>query len=252
MAEELRELATDAMSRSADGQPREKRTKLKSYDQMPAQVLNPNGESGISKTALPKLAKAMASGNKAAAFFNELCDPLSKRKGVAISRLSEVQLLNGTKLRDAVYKDFIKTALYNAAMEEFKDLEPSFKVLMGKGLSMEDDETAETVGRIAYAANSKGEHRQVEDVNAAVAKVYAWLKKPTSKFRALTALLSGGGLFYVASVHEKCHRAYIHHGYAVEDTATVVTEETYAGWSRARLCSTLTAVETSSDLDGLR
>jgi hypothetical protein len=251
MADELRELATEAMSRSPDGQPAQKRTKLKSYDQMSAQVLNPNGESGISKTPLPKLAKAMASGNKATAFFSELCDPIKKRKGVAVSRLSEVQLLNGAKLQEDVYKNSISKPLYDAAMKEFRDLEPSFKVLMGKDLSMDDDETTETVGRIAYAANSKGGSRSAEDVNAAAAKVYEWLQKPTSKFRALTALLSGGGLFYVASVHEKCHRAYIQHGYTVEDKATVVTEETYASWARARCCTTQT-VETSSDLDGLK
>ena len=40
---------------------------------------------------------AMANGNKVASFFSDLCDPLSKRKGIAISRLSEVQLLNGAK-----------------------------------------------------------------------------------------------------------------------------------------------------------
>jgi len=250
MHEELSELATNAMDRDADGQPKQKRSKLKSYDQMPAQVLNPNGESGISKTALPKLAKAMAGGNKGVLFFNELCDPLPKRKGIAVSRLSEVQLLNGEKLKDEVYKKNIAAPLYNDAMKEFKDLEPSFKVLMGKGISMEDDDNAETVGRIAYATGSTIAHRDPGEVNTAVKNVYAWLQKPTSKLRALTALLSGGGLFYVAAVHEKCHRAYIQHGYTVNDKATPVSETHYADWARARLCTTKT-VQAKSDLDGL-
>ena len=250
MADELRDLAKDAADHMNNGEPKAKRTKLKSYDQMPAQVLNANGESGISKTTLLKLAMAMKTGNKAAAWFSELCDPTPKRKGIAISRLSEIWLLNGAKLQDAEYKAHIKKELYNTAMKEFEQLEPCFKVLMGKGLSMEDDETTETVGRIAYAASSKAVFKNPEDVNAAAKKVYDWLQKPVSKFRALTSLLSGGGLFYVASVHEKCHRAYIKHGYTVDDTPTEVTVETYADWARGRCCSTQT-VATSSDLDGL-
>ncbi len=193
---------------------------------------------------------AMANGNKAASFFGDSCDPLSKRKGVAISRLSEVQLLNGEKLQQEDYKKHINKELYNAAMAEFTALEPSFKVLMGKGLSMEDDETTETVGRIAYASSSSTNYKKKEDVDNAVKKVYEWLDKPTSRLRSLTALLSGGGLFYVASVHEKCHRAYIQHGYTVEDKQQVVKEDDYAAWARARCCSNKT-VATSSDLDGL-
>jgi hypothetical protein len=250
-SDELRELASDAMSRAGDGQPKEKRIKLKAYDQMSAQVFNPNGESGIHKTALDKLAKAMAAGNKAAAYFSELCDPMPKRKGVAISRLAEVQLLNGEKLHEPVYKKHINKELYDKAIKEFKELKPAFTVLMGKGLSMEDDDTAETVGRIAYAGSSSGDFRNAEDVNLAAKKVYAWLQKPSSELRQLTAFLSGGGLFYVSSVHEKCHRAYIKHGYTNSENApTEATEEMYATWARARLCSSQTG-PTPSDLDGL-
>ena len=97
---------------------------------------------------------------------------------------------------------------------------------------MDDHDAAETVGKIAYAAISKQNFRNAKDVNAAAAKVYGWLKQPTSKFRALTALFSGGGLFHCASVHEKCHRAYINHGYTVDDKATVVPRTSYAEWAR--------------------
>ena len=250
MADELRDLAKDAADHMNNGEPKAKRTKLKSYDQMPAQVLNANGESGISKTTLLKLAMAMKTGNKAAAWFNELCDPTPKRKGIAISRLSEIWLLNGAKLQDAEYKAHIKKELYNTAMKEFEQLEPCFKVLMGKGLSMEDDETTETVGRIAYGASSNADFKNPDAVNAAAVQVYEWLQRPQSKFRALTSLLSGGGLFYVASVHEKCHRAYIKHGYTIDDKPTLVTEEMYADWARGRCCSDH-PVATNSDLAGL-
>jgi hypothetical protein len=38
------------------------------------------------------------------AFFGDSCDPGPQRKGVAISRLSEVQLLNGEQLQQEDYK----------------------------------------------------------------------------------------------------------------------------------------------------
>ncbi len=194
---------------------------------------------------------AMANGNKAASFFGDSCDPLSKRKGVAISRLSEVQLLNGEQLQQEDYKKHINKELYNAAMAEFTALEPSFKVLMGKGISMDDDDTVETVGRIAYGSSSNKDYKKAEDVNQAVKVVYEWLEQPASKLRSLTALLSGGALFYVASVHEKCHRAYINHGYTKDDKQEKVTEEDYAAWARARLCNNKTVAH-CGDLDGLK
>ena len=251
MSEELRELAAAGIARQDDGQAKEKRIKLKSYDQMPHQLLNANGESGINETTLPKLSSAMASGNKAVAYFSELCDPIQKRKGIAISRLSEVQLKNGEKLQHDNYKNNINTKLYEAAMKEFKALEPSFRVLMGKGISMDDDDTVETVGRIAYGSSSNKDYKKAEDVNQAVKVVYEWLEQPASKLRSLTALLSGGALFYVASVHEKCHRAYINHGYTMDDKQEKVTEEDYADWARARLCNNKTVAH-CGDLDGLK
>ena len=105
---------------------------------------------------------------------------------------------------------------------------------------MDDDDNTETVGRIAYAATSNVDYRQPDAVNAAVTKVYAWLQQPQSKLRALTALLSGGGLFYVASVREKCHRAYVAHGMSPR----TVSEENYASWARARLCNRRVAART--------
>ena len=250
MCDELADVADDAMNNAATEAPKGKRTKLRRCDQMPVQVLNANGESGIGKTPLPQLAIAMASGNKIVSFFSELCDPAPKQKGVGISRHAEVQLAVGAKLQEPIYKTHIEKSVYKAAMQEFADLEPSFKMLMGKGISMEDNDTTDTVGRIAYGNGGTMRHRDKEDVDKAAAKVYAWLKQPTSKLRALTAFLSGGGLFYVASVHEKCHRAYIGYGHMEGATHKEVSETNYAAWASARLC-TATSTAASSDLDGL-
>ena len=251
MAEELQDLASQSMASSQDGQPKAKRTKLKSYDQFSAQVFNPIGESNIVKVSLENTAKAMKAGNKVAPYLSELCSPMAKRKGIEISRLAEIQLLNGRKFKDDVYKKSINKSLYDEAMKEFVDLEPHFTTLVGKGLPMDDDDNPETVGKIADGGSSANpDYRTQEDVDKAVKVVYEWLQKPKSKFRALTALFAGGNIFYVAYVHEKCHRAYIEHG---EDTK--VTEESYASWARARLCrpTSIATAQSSfvNDLDGL-
>ena len=91
------------MQQSGD-KPSEKRRKLKSYDLMPGQILNPMGESGIGRIELKPLCEAMQKGNKAAAFFSELCDVEAARKGIAISRLSEVWISIGKKLKSGPYE----------------------------------------------------------------------------------------------------------------------------------------------------
>ena len=157
--DELRGLADEA--RGTGGEQKPKRQKLKSYDQMPAQILNPNGESGMAKTSLKQLCKAMAAGNKAAPFFNELCDPLPQRKGIAISRLSEVYLAVGAKLMDEKhYKKYLEKKLYEESMTEFVGLKPHFEMLMGKGIAIEDDDAVETVGKIAYGSGGGGQFKE--------------------------------------------------------------------------------------------
>ena len=71
---------TNAMKSSATDQPKKVRSKLKKYDEMPAQTLIPNRESNISAEALSNLAKTMAAGNNIAAFFNELTDPSPEKR----------------------------------------------------------------------------------------------------------------------------------------------------------------------------
>jgi hypothetical protein len=230
---ELQNIAAGLSSTRGSGEPAQKRTKLKGYDGMPAQCLNPHGESQINSYPLDKVAAAMKTGNKAAASFSELCNEDKKRKGIEISRLSEIFDLAGQKLeKEPVYKKTLNEDAYKAAMTEYHDLAPHFKTLSGRDLPIDSDQCGETVGRIAYGANGPAAWRQPDKVNDAVAKVYEWLKKPQSSLRALTSALAGGGLFYVASVHEKCHRAWIAHG-----EETPISEELYASWAQARLCS---------------
>lgn len=118
-------------------------------------------------------------------------------------------------------------------MAEFRDLEPSFNVLKGKNISMgvtsNDD--------VSIADGSAGETSDPAAVDKAAKKIYGWIRKPASKWRSLVALLSGGGLFYVAVVHEISHQANRLHG-----QTAVVTATQFADWSGLRLCREHAAV----------
>ena len=240
MASELAEIESGLASTS---EPKAKRQKLKPYDLLSAQMHNSMGASGVETIGLEKLAIVQAKGNKVAPYFTELCDENEKRKGIAMSRLAEVQLKTGAKLCAPAYKMHINAELYEAAMKEFNVLKPHFEMLMGKDIQTSDG--GDTVGSIVYSGMG-GDFRNDVDVNTAAKKVYEWLQKPKSKWRSLVVLLSAGGLFYTTAVHEKSHRAYIAHGENAK-----VSESDYQKWCRARLCGDGGAVIDVGDLDGL-
>ena len=66
-------------------------------------------------------------------------------------------------------------------------------------------------------------------MKAAAEALYAWLNKDKSPLRQLIALLSGGGIFYVAQCHEKTHRAYIQE--------KRVSKEVFQEMNTKRLCT---------------
>ena len=93
-------------------------------------------------------------------------------------------------------------------MAEFKTFKPAFTSLQGKDVWTADG--GMSVSSIIYSGTSVVKSK--DELNAAAKQVYEWLQQPSSKWRQLQVLLSSGGLFYVASVHERSHRAYIAHG----------------------------------------
>ena len=84
--------------------PKARRQKLKPYDLVPAQMLNCMGGSGVETIDLAKLALVQAKGDKAAQYYTEICNELASRKGIALSRMPEVQLKAGAELSAPVYK----------------------------------------------------------------------------------------------------------------------------------------------------
>ena len=101
-----------------NGEPKAKRQKLKGFDLVSAQMLNCMGASGVETVTSEKLAKAMSKGNKMAIYFTEFCDELGSRKGIAVSRLAEVQLAAGERLDKETWKTHLGEVLYKAAMLE--------------------------------------------------------------------------------------------------------------------------------------
>ena len=69
---------------------KQKRRKLWTYDHASHVLLNDNGASGIENTSLHELYSVCSKGNKAVAFFTELCDETNQHsRGIAHSRNAE-------------------------------------------------------------------------------------------------------------------------------------------------------------------
>ena len=97
-----------------------KRRKLRHYDLLPGQVLNPMGASGIDDADLDRLWRLMGTGNKACEFFSELCDEDTSRHRVAISRMCQVLCEAIETLETEAAKKVIKDKLYAAAKKNGK------------------------------------------------------------------------------------------------------------------------------------
>ena len=189
---------------SQEGAPPEKRRKLRHYDLLPAQVLNPMGMSGIEAVDLGRLYQTMVRGNKACAAYSELCFPEADRRGVALSRLSQVMMAAIERIRDCqALRDVIKDEVLSVLDEEANRLYPHFKEL-NKGSGTADG--GGTIRSIAYTAAPPAGDGDPEEAAAAV---HAWLLQVSSPLRSALAVFSAGGLFYVGQCHEKGARAVV-------------------------------------------
>ena len=181
-----------------------KRRKLRHYDLLPAQLINSMGASGIESVDLPRLWQSMAAGNKVAESFSELCFDDAERRGVGLSRLGEVMVKTIDRLLESEhYRLYLKEELWTAVEAEARDLLPAFKAVhAGRGVS---DAASSSIRAVAYHRPTQ----EVGDLTEHVEKIHGWLSRPQSALRSVIALLSAGGLFYVAQCHEKGARAWL-------------------------------------------
>ena len=202
----LAAMATPGQATQPGTGPAVKRRKLRHYDLLPAQLLNSMGQSGVEAVALPSLWQTMCEGNKSAEAFSEWCFDESDRRGVALSRLSEVMVLAIGRLQDCQQlKDIIKAETYDKIKVEMDELLPHFQLL---NVGAVPSEVGRSIRSIAY-------HRPlaaagvVSDPMASAEAIHQWLRKGSSPLRSAIALFSAGGLFYVAQCHEKGARAFV-------------------------------------------
>ena len=198
----------------------ERRTSLKKYDTVAAQLLNPYGPSPLESMSLEELWKGAASGSKAAFFHTELAATGATggdyRVGIGLSRLAQTLLAALSKLREPNMAKLLQPRPLELALNEALQLEPHLKVLnAGKGnlATPEDANTGPTgFARSWKAASASGPPTPAhtkEAIEAAAAAVHVWLAKPASPLRAIISVLSAGGSFYAANAAEKTARAWI-------------------------------------------
>ena len=121
-------------SKSAPSQalaPAAKRTKLKGSDLAPAQALNSMGVSRIESIGLLDLEHMLSSGNKVAKYFSEYADDDLERKGVAISRMSQVMCIALERLEGDVASKVLDKVVLRDAMKEVDEMKPYFVTLYG-------------------------------------------------------------------------------------------------------------------------
>jgi hypothetical protein len=185
--------------------PAAKRSKLKAYDLAPAQALNSMGVSRVESIGLLELEHMLSSGNKVAKYFSEYADDDPERKGVAISRMSQVMLIAMERLEGDVASKVLDKGVLREALKEVTEMKPYFMTLNG-GMNQSTGSKSLKYATIPVASKS------VKDIEVAARKVFEWLNKPMSTLRSLLSFLSGGGCWYVCAVHEKSSRAYIKKG----------------------------------------
>ena len=132
----LAAFGTDASGGKGAGlsEPAKKRICLKHYDLVPAQLLNPMGMSGIERFPLQQLWEHCQKGNKAAAYFTELCSEDDARRSVGLSRACEVLEIAITRLRACPQtRTVVNDVVLKNALAEADTLLPHLQVL-NKGI----------------------------------------------------------------------------------------------------------------------
>jgi len=178
----------------------ERHTKLRRYEQVACQTLNPFGPSAIATCPLGKLWAAAAAGNKKAMFFSEFASKDPVRRGIAISRLAETLEELKTCLADASLKAIVKEEIWKKAHDELEALSPSLAILNG------GKREGDSVG-LWNLSSSGGQSKDEADVKEAAKVMYNWLNNGASPLRGFLAILSAGGMFFSAFALEKTARS---------------------------------------------
>ena len=101
----------------ADGNA-ERATKLRRYDHVCAQAVNPSGAAPIVKSPIGQVWNSIKAGNKKVEFFSEFCSMDKHRRGIAISRMAECLLACLKAIEDPMTAQLLQEAPLQKAKAE--------------------------------------------------------------------------------------------------------------------------------------
>ena len=169
-----------------------KRMKLSRLDHMSVQGFDPNGVSAIEGMSLERLWRIVETGNTTVAFYSNLASTEDLRVGIGLSQAAQALETAITRLDQPMMKKLIDPVAMKKAQDEARHLMPALTAL-NQGAKR----------------TSSGAHDNQISIDDAAKIYFDWSKQPSSPLRSILNLLSGGGVYYAAAVHEKVSRAWI-------------------------------------------
>ncbi len=214
----------------ADGAPMEKRSSLRRYEHVAAQVLECAGVSPINECSNAQLWKFTQAGNKGVLFFSEFCSTDPYRQGIAGSRHAETMQNYGVVIDDPIMDKLLNIEILKKVRDEYATIKPMLSVLNGGKTSGGNSKSFQTMCK----QDVKKEELPVKEASAAV---YDWLSNDNSAIHGFLQVMSWGGMFYVAMCSDKVARC------AMDTTCGNITKDAYQKLMVARLCGKEGALE---------
>jgi hypothetical protein len=207
----------------ADGGPMEKRSSLRKYEQVAAQVLACEGVSPIHECSNAQLWKFAQTGNKGVLFFSEFCSDDPYRRGIGGSRHAETMQNFGQVLEDPMMEKLLNTDILKKVKDEYAAIKPMLATLNGGKTSGGTSKSFLTMCK----QDVKKEQAPVEEAAAAV---YEWLSNENSAIHGFLQVMSWGGVFYAAMCSDKVARC------AMDPSCGKISKVQYQELMVARLC----------------
>jgi hypothetical protein len=201
----------------------EKRTKLRRYEHIGAQVLNVAGVSPIHECSNKALWTTAMKGSKTVAFHSEFCSNEAYRQGVAGSRHAETMLALGAVLEEGVWDAVLDATILAKVKGEFAEYKPMLEVLNG-------GKASQTHSKSLFVVTQKKDKKAKDAVKQAAGKVYQWLQNEKSAVRGFLQIMSWGGIFYSAMCSDKIARC------AVDPQCGAIGAQDFEDMMVARLC----------------
>ena len=214
----------------ADGAPVEKRSSLRRYEHVGAQVLECAGVSPIHECSNGQLWKFTEVGNKGVLFFSEFCSTDPYRQGIAGSRHAECMENFGAVIGDAIMDKLLNKEILKKVRDEYAGIKPMLSVLNGGKTSGGNSKSFHTMCK----QDVKRESAPVEEAAAAV---WDWLSNDDSAIHGFLQVMSWGGMVYAAMCTYKVARC------AVDSSCGKTSRVQYQALMVARLCGKEGALE---------